>query len=112
MNGPPTGERNVLVEVAGRAQEVADLVEGSAEAMSRIEVLEVAHRVVASFDAPVILFQHVIFVLTDTVVDVRAEFLGDGLGIAGVLSNRALTVKIILAKPLYAITAVARTGRG
>jgi hypothetical protein len=28
------------------------------------------------------------------------------------LSNRALTVKIILAKPLYAITAVARTGRG
>src|SRR3954464_2091885 len=29
-----------------------------------------------------------------------------------VLSNRALTVKTILAKPLYAITAVARTGRG
>jgi hypothetical protein len=32
----------------------------------------------------VILFQHVIFVLTGAVIDVRAEFLGDGLGVAGV----------------------------
>ena len=51
---PPTGERNLLVDVAGRAQEVADLVEGPAEALSRIEILEAAQ--VASFDAPVILF--------------------------------------------------------
>src|SRR4051812_31001860 len=50
--------------------------------MSRIEILEAAHRAVASFYAPVILFHHVIFVLTGAVVDVRAEFVG--LGIAGV----------------------------
>jgi hypothetical protein len=32
----------------------------------------------------VILFQHVIFVLTGAVINVRAEFLGNGLGVAGV----------------------------
>ena len=51
--------------------------------MSRIEVLEAAHRPVASFYAPVILFDHVVFVLAGAVVNVRAEFVGDGLGIAG-----------------------------
>ena len=30
-----------------------------------------------------ILFQHVVFVLIGSVLDVRAEFVGDGLGIAG-----------------------------
>ena len=84
MDAPSTGERNALVDGAGRAQEVADLVEGSAEAMSRIEILEAAHRAVASFYAPVILFHHVVFVLTGAVVDVRAKFVGNGLGIAGV----------------------------
>src|SRR4051812_40419801 len=52
--------------------------------MSRIERLEAAHRAVASFYAPVILFHHVVFVLTGAVINVRAEFVGDGLGIAGV----------------------------
>jgi transposase len=52
--------------------------------MSRIEVLEAAHRPIASFYAPVILFQHVVFILAGAVVDIRAEFLGDGPGIAGV----------------------------
>ena len=33
MDGPPTGERNLLVDVGSRTQEVADLVEGSAEAI-------------------------------------------------------------------------------
>src|SRR4051812_33540858 len=51
--------------------------------MSCIEILEAAHWPVASFYAPVILFDYVVFVLTGAVVDVRAEFLGDGLGIAG-----------------------------
>jgi hypothetical protein len=50
--------------------------------MSRIEVLEAAHRAVAPFYAPVILFHHVVLVLTGA--DVRAKFLGDSLGIAGV----------------------------
>ena len=81
MDDPPTGERDGLVDVAGRTQEVADLVEGAAEAMSRIEILEPAQ--VASFYSPVILFDHVVFVLTGAVVDVRAELLGNGLGIAG-----------------------------
>ena len=76
-------QRNRLVDVAGRSQKVADLVEGAAEAMSRIETLEPAHRPVASFYAPVILFNHVVFVLAGAVIDVRAEFLGDGPGIAG-----------------------------
>ncbi|KJB91274.1 hypothetical protein N826_31075 [Skermanella aerolata KACC 11604] len=62
----------------------ADLVEGAAEAMSRIEILEAAHRPVASLYAPVILFDHVVFILTGAVIDVRAEFVGDGPGIAGV----------------------------
>src|SRR3954449_7860204 len=81
VDDPPTGERDGLVDVAGRAQEVADLVEGPAEAMSRIEILEAAQ--VASFYAPVILFHHVVFVLTGAVVDVCAEFIGNGLGVAG-----------------------------
>src|SRR3954451_9316238 len=84
MDSPAVSQRNVLVDGAGRAQEVADLVEGPAEAMSRIEILEAAHGPVAPFYAPVILFDHVIFVLTGAVVDVRAEFVGNGLGIAGV----------------------------
>jgi hypothetical protein len=49
VDGPAAGERDGLVDVAGRTQEVADLIEGPAEAMSRIEVLEAAHRPVASF---------------------------------------------------------------
>src|SRR3954469_339057 len=84
MNGPPTGERDGLVEVAGWAEEVADLVEGSAEAMSRIEVLEAAHRSVAPLYPSVILFDHIVFVLAGGVINVRAEFVGNGLGIAGV----------------------------
>src|SRR4051794_14880615 len=54
VDDPPTGERDGLIDVAGRPEEVADLVEGAAEAMSRIEVLEAAHRPIASFYAPVI----------------------------------------------------------
>src|SRR4051794_39760809 len=84
MNGPPTGERNVLVDVAGRTQEVADLIKAAAEAMSRIEVLEPAHRPVAPLYPSVILFHHVVFILTGTMINVGAEFVGDGLGIAGV----------------------------
>src|SRR3954454_19010448 len=72
-----------LIDVVGRAQKVANLVEGAAEAMSRIEILEAAHRPVASFYASVILFHHVVFVLTGAVVDARAKFVGDSLGIAG-----------------------------
>jgi hypothetical protein len=83
VDDSPTGERDVLVDVAGRAQEVADLVEGSTEAMGRIEVLEAAHRPIAPFHPSVILFQHVVFILTGAVVDVRAEFVGEGPGIAG-----------------------------
>ena len=67
-------QRNTLVDIAGRAQEVADLIEGPAEAMSRLERLEAAHGPVAPFYAPVILFQHVVFILAGAVVDVRAEF--------------------------------------
>src|SRR3954447_23630339 len=33
---------------------------------------------------PVILFHHVVFLLAGSVLDVRAELVGDGLGIAGV----------------------------
>src|SRR5687768_13858116 len=84
MDDPPTGERDVLVDIAGRSQEVADLIEGAAEAMSRIEILEAAHRPIACFYAPVILFDHVIFILTGAMIDVRAEFVGDGPGVAGV----------------------------
>jgi hypothetical protein len=80
----PAGERDRLVDVAGRAQEIADLIEGPTEAMDRRELLEAAHRPVASFYSPVILFQHVVFVLTGAVIDVGAEFVGNGLGIAGV----------------------------
>jgi len=49
-------------------QEVADLIEGPAETMSSIEFLEAAHRPVASLYCPVILFQHVVFVLTGAMV--------------------------------------------
>ena len=56
MDRPSPGRGHVLPAPGGRAQEVADLVEGPAEAMSRIEILEAAHRAVASFYAPVILF--------------------------------------------------------
>ena len=56
--------------------------------MGRIEILEPAQ--VASFYAPVILFQHVVLVLAGAVVDVLAQFLGDGLGIAGTAAGRDL----------------------
>lgn len=56
--------------------------------MSRIEILEAAHRAVASFYAPVILFDHVIFVLTGAVIDIRAELLGNGAGVALVQRGR------------------------
>src|SRR3954451_3011843 len=46
--------------------------------MSRIEVLEATHRPVAPFYSPVILFDHVVFILTGAVVDLIAEFLGVG----------------------------------
>jgi hypothetical protein len=67
VNHPPTSERDVLVDVGSRSQKAANLVEGPAEAMSRIEILEPAHRAVASFYAPVILFDYVVFVLTGAV---------------------------------------------
>ena len=51
--------------------------------MSRIEILEAPHWPVASFYAPMILFDHVVFVLAGTMVDAGAEFVGDGLGVAG-----------------------------
>jgi len=41
--------------------------------MSRIEVLEATHRPIASFYAPVILFHHVVFVLTGAVVSTANE---------------------------------------
>jgi hypothetical protein len=50
VDNPPTGERDGLVDGVGRAQEVADLIKGPAEAMSRIEILEAAQ--VAPFYAP------------------------------------------------------------
>ena len=83
MDDPPTGERDGLVDVGSGSQKVADLVEGAAEAMSRIEILEAAHRPVAPLHPSVILFDYVVFILTGAMVDVRAEFLGNGSGIAG-----------------------------
>src|SRR3954469_23997608 len=90
MDSPAVSQRNVLVDIAGRTQEVADLIEGPAEAMSRIEVLEAAHGPVAPFYSSVIQFRHVILILAGAVVDIRAEFLGDGFGIAGVAVGRDL----------------------
>jgi hypothetical protein len=52
--------------------------------MSRVEIPEAAHRPIASFYAPVILFDDVVFVLTGAVINVRAGFVGNGPGIAGV----------------------------
>jgi hypothetical protein len=40
VNDPPTGERDLLVDIAGRAQEVADLVKGSAEAVGPSKFLK------------------------------------------------------------------------
>jgi hypothetical protein len=53
-----------------------DLVEGAAEAMSRIKILEAAHRSIACFYAPVILLDHVVVVQAGAVIDVGAEFVG------------------------------------
>ena len=83
MMGSPAGEGDRLVEVAGWAQKVADLVKRSAEPIGGAELFEAAHGAVASLYAPMILFEHVVLVLAGPVVDVRAEFLGDGLGIVG-----------------------------
>jgi len=82
VDSPAAGKRDVLVDVGSRTQKVANLVEGAAEAMSRIEILEPAHRPVASFYPSVILFDHVVFILAGAVIDIRAEFVGDGLGVA------------------------------
>jgi hypothetical protein len=53
---PAAGKRDVLVDVGSRSQKVANLVEGAAEALSRIEILEAPHRAVAPFYPSVILF--------------------------------------------------------
>lgn len=83
MDDPSAGERNRLVDVGSRTEEVADFVKGAAEAMSRIEIPEAAHRPVAPLYSPVMLFDYVVFILTGTMVDVRAEFVGDDPGITG-----------------------------
>jgi hypothetical protein len=84
MMSSPAGEGDCLIEKAGWAQKVADLIEGSAEAMSGVKLLEAAHRTIASLDPSVILFQHVVFVLISPMFHSFPEFLGDGRGIAGV----------------------------
>jgi hypothetical protein len=55
--------------------------------MSRIEVLEATHRPVAPLYPSVILFDHVVFILTGAVINVGAEFVGNGLGIAGMVPS-------------------------
>src|SRR4051794_39157184 len=42
MDSPAVSQRNVLVDVAGRAQEVADLIEGPAEAIKFIPIKPLA----------------------------------------------------------------------
>ena len=84
MDDPPTGEQDGLIDVECRTQEVADLIKGAAEAMSRIEIPEAAHRPVAPLYPSVTLFDYVVFILAGAVLDVRAEFVGNGPGVAGV----------------------------
>src|SRR5688572_4634556 len=51
--------------------------------MGRAKLLEAAHGAVAPLYSPMILFDYVVFVLTGAMLNVLAEFLGDGLGVAG-----------------------------
>src|SRR3954467_3013082 len=52
--------------------------------MSRIEILEAAHRPVAPLYPSVILFNHVVFILAGAGIHVRAGLPGAGPGTAGV----------------------------
>src|SRR5512135_945738 len=90
MMGPPAGQRDRLVEVGSWPQHIADLVKGSAEAMGGPKLLEATHGTIAPFYAPVILFQHIIFVLISPMFYSFPEFFGDGCGVAGVAVGRHL----------------------
>jgi hypothetical protein len=90
MMGSPAGEGDRLVEVAGWAQKVADLVKRSAEPIGGAELFEAAHGTIAPLDSPVILFQHIVFVLICPMFYTFPEFFGDGRGIAAVAIGRDL----------------------
>src|SRR3712207_1940488 len=90
MMSSPASQRNRLIELRGWPQDIANLVERPTEPMGGPELLEAAHRPGAPFEASVILFQHIIFVLVSPMFHTFPEFFGNGCGVAGVAIGRDL----------------------
>jgi hypothetical protein len=80
----------MLLTPGGRAEEIANLVVGQAEAEGAGVGLETPHQPIAPFYSPVILFQMVVQVLGSTVFEVVTEDLVEGRRVAGVLVSRDL----------------------
>jgi hypothetical protein len=78
---PAVRERRLAMSAATMDRLLADVREQAQGRRRR----RTAHRPVTSFDSPVILFHHGVFVLAGAMIDVPAEFLGDGLGIVAVV---------------------------
>ena len=68
---------DVLIVVGARAEEVAELVIASTEALRGCEALEPAHTSRAPFHAPVVLLEPIVLVDAGPVLDIAAERAAD-----------------------------------
>src|SRR5690242_1202542 len=82
MDHPSAGRGHVLLAPGGRAEEVADLVVGPAEAGGAGVGLEPPHRPVAPFHPSVILLEMVVQMLGRAMFEVIAEDLVEGRRVA------------------------------
>jgi hypothetical protein len=69
---------NVLVVTGAGAEKVTEFVVTSTEPGGRLGTPEAAHRSVAAFDAPVVLFQSVIEVAAGSMADILAQLTVSG----------------------------------
>ena len=83
-------KRNPLVALGHNAEVLALLLEGRAATCRRHETPEAAHGVVSLLDAPVVLFDPVIFVATGAMDDGVAEGLAEGARVRTVPVGRHL----------------------
>jgi len=72
------GQGDGLIHVLAIAEMVAQFVVGGAEAGRCRERAEAAHRVIALFDAAMVLFHPVVHIAAGPMLHVRAERLADG----------------------------------
>jgi hypothetical protein len=83
-------ERDYFAHSAARTERVAQFVEGTTEACSRLDGSKTMHRIVPLFDAPMILLQPIIEVFTRSMLDVVPHCLANGTWIGRMTIRRHL----------------------